>query len=300
MAFKNLRPDDYSVTPYTVSKTITVDFNRSTPELSPEIDFVEGVRAQRPTLQSYYENPSNINPNGTYKKHVFDLINHFYYKQKDPYDKHGIENYSEVDLSTFGEGQDRIWVVKVSPNEYGRKIVPGSVKFTFEGGPGSTSLLEGNFVVVDDGNGNLFAENGVQVGNVFYANGTIVFTRRTANTNESDVYTFFPHYADFSADQFDFQSFKEFTFEFDNTVDLYEHEVRCVIEQHEFNGVSNPSVRDGEGGFIDYFESEDFQPFITTVGLYDDFLNLIAVGKLSQPVQKPKNSPFTIVVRFDT
>ena len=42
-----------------------------------------------------------------------------------------------------------------------------------------------------------------------------------------------------------------------------------------------------------------FQPYITTVGLYNDANELIAVGKMAQPVPKPANTEMTIIVKID-
>ena len=42
-----------------------------------------------------------------------------------------------------------------------------------------------------------------------------------------------------------------------------------------------------------------FQPYKTTEGLYNDANQLIAVGKMSQPVPKPANTEMTIIVKID-
>jgi hypothetical protein len=42
-----------------------------------------------------------------------------------------------------------------------------------------------------------------------------------------------------------------------------------------------------------------FQPYITTVGLYNDSNELIAVGKLAQPVPKSKYMDMNFVVKLD-
>jgi hypothetical protein len=42
-----------------------------------------------------------------------------------------------------------------------------------------------------------------------------------------------------------------------------------------------------------------FQPYITTVGLYNDANELIAVGKMAQPVPKSANTEMTIIVKID-
>ena len=43
----------------------------------------------------------------------------------------------------------------------------------------------------------------------------------------------------------------------------------------------------------------EFAPYITTVGLYNDAHELIAVAKLGQPIPKSKTNDMTFVVKFD-
>ena len=49
----------------------------------------------------------------------------------------------------------------------------------------------------------------------------------------------------------------------------------------------------------DFVSTENFSPYITTVGLYDDYGRLLAVGKLGSPIQKRDDVDLNIVVRFD-
>ena len=48
------------------------------------------------------------------------------------------------------------------------------------------------------------------------------------------------------------------------------------------------------------FINDNFTPYITTIGLYNSDGALIAVGKLSKPIQKLKNVDLNIIVKFDT
>ena len=41
-------------------------------------------------------------------------------------------------------------------------------------------------------------------------------------------------------------------------------------------------------------------PFITTIGLYDDNCELVAVAKLPQPIKSEPDIPVNFIVRFDT
>jgi hypothetical protein len=59
--------------------------------------------------------------------------------------------------------------------------------------------------------------------------------------------------------------------------------------------------------FDDYFISGSVDPtgsylapYITTIGLYDDDLNLVAIAKLPQPIKSLPDYPLNFIVRFDT
>lgn len=61
------------------------------------------------------------------------------------------------------------------------------------------------------------------------------------------------------------------------------------------------------GSFDDYFNSGSIDPtgsyiapYITTIGLYDDELNMVAVAKLPRPVKSLPDYPLNFIVRFDT
>jgi hypothetical protein len=61
------------------------------------------------------------------------------------------------------------------------------------------------------------------------------------------------------------------------------------------------------GSFDDYEASGSLDPtgsylapYITTIGLYDDELNMIAVAKLPQPIKSLPDYPLNFIIRFDT
>ena len=61
------------------------------------------------------------------------------------------------------------------------------------------------------------------------------------------------------------------------------------------------------GGFEHYFESSSVDstgsfltPYITTIGLYDDNCDLVAVAKLPQPIKSEHDLTVNFIVRFDT
>jgi len=71
------------------------------------------------------------------------------------------------------------------------------------------------------------------------------------------------------------------------------------IRNTDFNFSNNPSFTSNDGTLsISEFEG-DPKTFITTVGMYDDENNLVAVAKLSKPVQKSFQDERLIKVRLD-
>jgi len=69
----------------------------------------------------------------------------------------------------------------------------------------------------------------------------------------------------------------------------------------------NPSG--GSGSFNDSYKATDiyipevthseFSPYVTTVGLYNDQNQLLAVAKLSHPIKKDPELSYSYVIRFD-
>ena len=55
----------------------------------------------------------------------------------------------------------------------------------------------------------------------------------------------------------------------------------------------------GSAYYEDYVTGSDFTPFITTVGLYNDKKELMAVGKLAQPLALSQYVDTTILVNID-
>jgi hypothetical protein len=66
----------------------------------------------------------------------------------------------------------------------------------------------------------------------------------------------------------------------------------------EFNYSNNPTYIDADGFFVESTFETDPQTFITTIGLYNDSNELIAVAKTSQPVVKSFDKEVLIKVKL--
>ena len=94
-----------------------------------------------------------------------------------------------------------------------------------------------------------------------------------------------------------------FSGEFRSTTTFYEYQVICKIRKNEFNLSQNISLREGGDpntyNLRDFVTSSYFNPYITTVGLYNDNNELLAIGKLASPLEKRDDVDMNIIVRWD-
>lgn len=65
----------------------------------------------------------------------------------------------------------------------------------------------------------------------------------------------------------------------------------CKILPKEFNFTNNPSAKN--------IQDENFSPYITSVGLYNDLNQLVAVGKVSKPIPKSDKISTTFEISID-
>lgn len=81
---------------------------------------------------------------------------------------------------------------------------------------------------------------------------------------------------------------------------IFQHEYRCTVKDNNLNYSQNPSIKSGSNGDVyDFATGSYFQPYVTTIGLYNDANELVAVGKLAQPVPKSRYTDMTFVVKLD-
>lgn len=166
---------------------------------------------------------------------------------------------------------DPIKVVSVPTRLYGEFIKPGSFQIV------NTGSL---FNIVDDGNGNLIESSSrSHIGNLIYSHGIAIITNK--------------YYQAFNTSSYNLN--------FKSNLTIYQSQIRCHINENEFNTTLNPSAISGSfGNFNNNVTGSDFKPYVTTVGLYSAANELLAVGKLAQPFPVPANTDVTFTVRWDS
>lgn len=86
---------------------------------------------------------------------------------------------------------------------------------------------------------------------------------------------------------------------FNNTVELNSTVYFCRVNHNEYNFSSNPTYLSGSKLRVKTKSSDLPVSYITTVGLYNDNNELLAVSKLSEPLKKTPDTEFTVRVRLD-
>jgi len=93
-----------------------------------------------------------------------------------------------------------------------------------------------------------------------------------------------------------------FTLSFQNEHIIHENEIRCIVKESEFNLSYNPTLVTGsyEGGILRNFATgSDFQPYVTSIGMYNDENELLMVAKLSKPIMVFPDTDMTFIVKYD-
>ena len=192
-----------------------------------------------------------------------------------------------------------VGVVSIPSKLYGDYIQPES--FILEVGNSGS--------IIDDGEGRLkFAPVG---GTYAYMNGNIIY-------DHGIVTIFGDTISGETINTLGFVTSSNVTMSFSSSIQIYETQYQVTVFEDEYNYSLNPSIITGSqiptkfsgsdidysntasfGTPLDFATSSYFSPYITTVGLYDNSFNLLAVGKLAKPLQSSLTTDTTILVNID-
>jgi len=210
------------------------------------------------------------------------------------------ENYLQTTLTQsreFPTGSNTyIGVISIPSKLYGDSIQPGSFNI---------SNAQAFITVADDSEGNLVDQNtGLIVGQIFYAHGIAAITDNGdlgLDVYGSGIYgTSIYGVSDRSYIENLIIS-SSVTCSFSSSYSLFETQYKCTIDTSEFNFSLNPSLISGstDGTVYDFATGSYFNPYVTTVGLYNEAQDLIAVGKLAKPLPSNNTTDLTILINID-
>ena len=91
--------------------------------------------------------------------------------------------------------------------------------------------------------------------------------------------------------------------EFKGSHYIYENEYQCTVESHEYNYTHNITTRkiqtDQHADLANFATGSLWNPYVTTVGLYNEDNELLVVGKLGQPIRMSDETDTTFIIRWD-
>ena len=318
---KEIPKSDIVVRPFKVFKEWSLDQTDVTPIIGKEI------------TDSLFDENTDPTSQGYYQRLIFDSIKAQFYNNPTVSsvltEVGNRKNYTSEDERALLKDSsfDTIWVLSIPQKYYGEGIKMGSVELRDD---------VNNVTYSDDGNSNLVSEVDSQIhGNVFYDRGLIVMHdvdevnselsnfrinyRSTVTIYENEVFLSVLE-SEFNVSQnpsaVDEDGGKKITIPVTKphsllrtreTVNktIYQSGIKYIRNQkHPFTSSYDNTT---EGSFDDYETkgSNDqtgsyLTPFITTIGLYDDDLNMVAVAKLPKPIKSLPDYPVNFIVRFDT
>ncbi len=294
-AFKKLKKSDVITIPYIANKSWNFSGTSEFLSSSYNIQAYLGQNLSGSDFDPYTESTSSI----YYSRLVFNSIQQLYYRNflESPIQESGsYDNFNQSTLKTYRffptggiDTNGFITVISIPQELYGSKILPGS--FVFSGSWTRTSTIPTSSIsaiIIDDLEGNLYISGSSQyptyVGNIIYAHGLAILTPKIALYNFPDISTGFTA-----------------SISFKNEHIVYENEVRCLVREDEMNYSLNPTILyDSSGSLRDFATGSNFSPYTTTVGLYNEQNELLAVGKMSQPVPMSPSTDMTFIIRYDT
>ena len=203
-------------------------------------------------------------------------------------------NFFETDLNfakNFKTGSDSyVGVISIPSKLFGNKIQPLSF-----------SIISDSGSITDDGQGNLIYSSSI-IGNIIYSHGLAIINGGPAGGYGSTLYGG-GLYGGVSLPSFiqNFITSSNVTCSFSSSLTIYETQYKCTIRENEFNYSLNPSLISGsqDGTVYNFVTGSDFTPYLTSVGLYNDNQELLAITKLSSPLPVSNTTDLNIIINLD-
>jgi hypothetical protein len=206
-------------------------------------------------------------------------------------------NYLTNTLSAnryFPTGSNNIiGVISIPSNLFGEYIKPGTL-----------NISNGIHNIYDDSEGNLLSGS-LKVGDIIYEHGIVILTNDGIPGQDGYGYITYGNGLYGASDTSFIEGFinsSNLTCSFDSTITIYESQYKCTIKENEFNFSQNPSLISGSlnSGIIYSFATGSyFNPYVTTVGLYNNNKELLAVAKLAQPLPLSSVTDTNIMINLD-
>jgi len=290
-AFIKLKKQDAIIAPYTTHKLWSVTNDQTG---SYGIKFYTALSSSG----TVYVDQANVTTDNQYAELVYRNLHHLYYSRFITGSAIS-SSYYNYDQTTLHESASRqlyetASLISIPKEIYGQSIKPGTFRLT--GGTQNTGFVSASFVsggfierfetdgttIYDDGEGVLrdLNNDNAKVGDIIYTHGHAILTDKA------------------TIDELNRQLI--FSLAFRSSYTMFAHSYRCRVNESQLNYSQNPSIKSGSNGYLyDFATGSNFQPYVTTVGLYNGANELVAIGKLGQPIPKTRYVDTTFVINFD-
>ena len=282
----------------------------------------------------YYLDVYNLNPSSTGSEVQFDIqYGHIYGSGSVPINP-TVKGYSpsrivygqyrnlvygtETTNFSFDGGvttAEQIYVINIARNRYKESLQPGSLNLSLKSGSATIQLTDDSnttsltrfigenriFYLISGSNGNAYTASasasyyGIMLPDlgfmVLNASGSLTPYIQAANlTTASAQYNHLKLFNSISASgNFQLRSQETVSSRFFFT----------RVKNGDFNYTTNPSIIDANGNLLFTTLINNPQTFITTVGMYNDNNELLAVAKLSKPLVKDFTKEALIRIKLD-
>ena len=326
-AFKSLTSQDVIVVPFVVNKSFTFEGSASLVEPDVFIERLQGTNITSTFIPSTEPITGTTGSNGYsssyYQRDIYNSVKQLYYSNGLPnpegiritYDYQGnvvenntntnvhsrFDNYLNTTLSGSRlfqtQSNVQIAVISIPSQLYGDYINPGSFYFKWA----KTTPTGSYYYLTDNGEGYLIASGnlgGSPQGIISYQHGIAVVMDMG-----------------FLGGLNNFTRQPNVTCSFQSSRLIYETQYKCTIRENEFNYSLNPSLisssglwtnplnstcsLDLRGQVYDFVTGSNWAPYVTTVGLYNENQELLAVAKLSQPLPISRTTDTSILINLD-
>lgn len=291
-AWKKLNQQDVYITSYTAKKSWSVDSGSLTQSSIQVLQANTSSENQFYLSQESTYSGSNTG-DGHYPTLVYKSLSQLYFKHHNT--SSGLleesSSYDFFEESTIATGSRALssnaMVYSIPRVKVGNRIEPGTFEFGVNNLYASGGYIPSGYTyeserLFDDGEGGIRAGSitGSHVGSIVYSHGQAIITDST----QEGFYRTNPQ-QDIS---------------WKSNIDVYTHSYTLRLSDYEYNFTQNPTALTGSDNRLkDNVTGSYFQPYITTVGLYNDSNELIAVAKLGKPLPKSKNTETTVQIKLD-
>jgi hypothetical protein len=208
-----------------------------------------------------------------------------------------------------------VFVVNIARTRYKESIKPGSLKLQLSGSSGmkyltddsqtlsTTNFIDSNryYTLRSGSEGNLFTSDTTEYGYLFPDLGVLVlnpsnltgYVTTPTRTTASDVTD--PQNAKLLFNSLVLGA----TFKLQSQETVSSRYFFTRVYNGDYNYTTNPSVIDDQGNLLYSTLIDNPQTYITTVGLYNDNNELLAVAKLSKPLVKDFTKELLLRVKLD-